>query len=233
MISCIEQTAQWKTYTSSQNIDDLVDALKQAFMDIDKSIRDVQNTTTTGDSSGCTANTAMITPTHILCANAGDSRCVLSTKKGLKTMSSDHKPSGAAERKRIEAAGGIVHRNRVDGDLAVSRTLGDFAYKQRFDLPPEKQKVSCEPDIVCYQRDDSNDEFIILACDGLWDVMSNEDAVGNVRHIQNLGESNPMLIAEEMTDIALEKGAAYKIEPLRSTIYTDCHGIMFVPCRVE
>ena len=55
---------------------------------------------------GCTAVLAIITPTHIVCANAGDSRCVLSVKKSYKNMSEDHKPFNDIESKRVKAAGG-------------------------------------------------------------------------------------------------------------------------------
>ena len=98
-------------------------------------------------------------------ANAGDSRCVLASRRlGVVAMSYDHKPHDEREKKRIEAAGGAVHMKRVDGDLAVSRTFGDFAYKQRADLPASEQKVSNGPDTILHKRSDMNDEFLILAC---------------------------------------------------------------------
>jgi serine/threonine protein phosphatase PrpC len=58
-----------------------------------------------------------------------------------KPLSEDHKPTDEGEKNRIEAAGGTVSWKRVDGDLAVSRALGDFQYKTRPDLPAEQQKV--------------------------------------------------------------------------------------------
>ena len=86
----------------------------------------------------------MITPKYIVCANAGDSRCVMGTNHTAKAMSEDHKPNNAAELKRIELAGGKVHWKRIDGDLAVSRGFGDFQYKTRPDLPQSEQKVNTE-----------------------------------------------------------------------------------------
>ena len=91
--------------------------------------------------SGCTANVAVVTPNHIVCANAGDSRCVLGTNANIKHMSEDHKPTNPLERQRIYEAGGTVHAARVDGDLAVSRAFGDFVYKNP-ELPFAKKKVS-------------------------------------------------------------------------------------------
>lgn len=80
------------------------------------------------------------------------------TGKKAKALSFDHKPVNALEKKRIEAAGGFVQWNRVDGDLAVSRALGDFFYKNRDDLPTEKQKVSCHPEIIIHARSGIGDQ---------------------------------------------------------------------------
>lgn len=79
--------------------------------------------------AGCTANVVMITKTEIICANAGDSRAVLSKKSKAKDLSVDHKPDLPTEKRRIERAGGFVEESRVNGMLALSRSLGDFEYK--------------------------------------------------------------------------------------------------------
>ncbi len=73
---------------------------------------------------------ALITETEIICANAGDSRCVLSEKGKAIELSVDHKPELSTERARIEKAGGFVEDNRVKGVLNLSRSLGDLEYKQ-------------------------------------------------------------------------------------------------------
>ena len=85
---------------------------------------------------GCTAVVVMVTPDKIICANAGDSRAVLARSPqplGLPmqtiALSEDHKPENFGERKRIEACGGFVEDNRVNGSLNLSRSLGDFTYK--------------------------------------------------------------------------------------------------------
>ena len=75
-----------------------------------------------------------MTPEHIYCANSGDSRSVLarvSESGALEAvaLSEDHKPENTAEKTRIETAGGFVKDNRVNGNLALSRALGDFEYK--------------------------------------------------------------------------------------------------------
>lgn len=142
LIGVIQATDQWKEYViaGETNVRLLGDALQQAFLKIDSDLRAHQKTER-ADTSGCTAVCAMITPDHIICSNAGDSRCVLGTGGRTVPLSEDHKPYDEGERKRIEAAGGCVQWKRVDGDLAVSRAFGDFQYKTRADLPAEQQKV--------------------------------------------------------------------------------------------
>lgn len=79
--------------------------------------------------TGCTACVILITETEIYCANAGDSRCVLSQSGTAIELSVDHKPDLATEKFRIEKAGGWVEDNRVNGSLNLSRSLGDMEYK--------------------------------------------------------------------------------------------------------
>lgn len=79
--------------------------------------------------TGCTACVVLITDTEIICANAGDSRCVLSNNGKAIEMSIDHKPDNYGEKARIEKAGGFVEDNRVKGVLNLSRSLGDMEYK--------------------------------------------------------------------------------------------------------
>jgi protein phosphatase 2C family protein 2/3 len=79
-------------------------------------------------------------------------------------------PSGAnvlpGEKARIVAAGGFVDFGRVNGNLALSRALGDFEFKKSADLAPEQQVVTANPDITEHEISD-DDEFLVLACDGL------------------------------------------------------------------
>jgi len=142
IVDALESTPSWQLYIEDgcTNIGHLGDAMKAAFLKIDQDIRKHQGRVTQ-DSSGCTSVTAIITPTHIICANAGDSRCVMGTNGTAKFLSEDHKPYNATERSRIEKAGGYVQYDRVDGDLAVSRAFGDFQYKRKDDNFPEEQKV--------------------------------------------------------------------------------------------
>ncbi|CAA3013285.1 probable protein phosphatase 2C 75 [Olea europaea var. sylvestris] len=116
---------------------------------------------------GSTAVVAVLTPQHVVVANCGDSRAVLCRGGRVVPLSFDHKPDREDERARMEACGGrVVYLDgaRVEGILAMSRAIGD-RYLKPF--------VISEPEISFTKRDEE-DEFLILASDGLWDVMSNE-----------------------------------------------------------
>ncbi len=126
--------------------------------------------------AGCTATVVLITPQEIYCANAGDSRTVLSKAKKACDLSVDHKPNDREEKRRIEQAGGFVQEDRVNGMLALSRALGDFEYKSNNLLKPKDQAVTAYPDIKCLPIQ-SDCEFILLACDGIWDVKTSQQAI--------------------------------------------------------
>jgi len=216
LVDILQSRALWKQYldNGAVDIDLLGEALGQAFVEADVQLRSKQDEGRGDDTSGCTAVCAVITPNHIICSNAGDSRCVLGTNNQTINLSEDHKPYDEGERRRIENAGGSVQWKRVDGDLAVSRALGDFQYKQRPDLPAKDQKVTCWPDITIHKRT-PQDEVLILACDGVWDVMTSAEAVGVVREIFLSGEDNMQLVSEELVDIALNKGPV----PCNTTVF--------------
>ena len=93
-----------------------------------------------------------------------------------KRQSEDHKPENAGELARIQRAGGFVEEGRVNGMLALSRALGDFEYKSSPTLSPKDQVVSCFPEVRTEQIDAAV-QFVILACDGIWDVKTNQQAV--------------------------------------------------------
>ena len=92
----------------------------------------------------------------------------------------------------MTSRGGI---DRVDGFLAVSRALGDIG------LAPH---VSCEPFVSCTKLT-STDDFLILACDGIWDVMSDDDAASIVS--ESVSDANVAAACERLRDTALERGS--------------------------
>lgn len=137
----------------------------------------------TSKNVGCTAVTALVKGTKLYVANAGDSRCILSRRRGeLVTMSEDHKPELPNERSRIEAAGGYVTAGRVNGNLNLTRCIGDHEYKSPT-LPHAQQIISCVPDVAVYNlaAPGADPDFLVLACDGIWDVMDNANVVNFVR----------------------------------------------------
>lgn len=208
LIPVIEANKKWKEYvnTGAKDLNLLSDSLVESFILIDQDIR-AQQDKTPQDQSGCTAVICVVTTRFIMCANAGDSRCVLGTNKTAKGMSEDHKPDDDIEKKRIEKAGGSVHVGRVEGNLAVSRAFGDFEYKDRADLPATEQKVSCEPDIFLHYRT-AQDDVLLLACDGLWDVNSNAEAIAELNgHLAEEQEDGLQTVAGKMLDSSLNKGS--------------------------
>jgi serine/threonine protein phosphatase PrpC len=101
---------------------------------------------------------------------SGDSRGVMSRNGVAIALSTDHKPRDSREFTRIEQAGGFVNAvGRINGNLNLSRSLGDLKYKQLKHLPVEAQVITAEPDVLEFSLTDA-DEFMVLGCDGIWDV---------------------------------------------------------------
>uniref|UniRef100_A0A7S2B8Y2 PPM-type phosphatase domain-containing protein n=1 Tax=Florenciella parvula TaxID=236787 RepID=A0A7S2B8Y2_9STRA len=179
-------------------------ALQEAFLNLDSNLRD-ETRAMQNERSGCTAIATVISPSHIVVANAGDSRSAMQVGSETVALSEDHKPYNAEEKNRIEAAGGCVSMKRVDGELAVSRALGDFQFKDA-NLDAKDTKVTAFPDITIVQRSEA-DEFVILACDGIWDVMTNEQATKQMTSYCEQGEASPRLMCEEMMCDCLERSS--------------------------
>lgn len=141
---------------------------------------------------------------RLVAANVGDSRVVISSNKKAVALSEDHKPTNRKERDRIQKAGGRVIDCRgvwrVNGVLAIARAIGDFSLKPFVSPEPEFREHDLGP----------GDEFAVLASDGLWDVLSNQQAVdlveANWEDYLN-GEASLKDIAELLTKAALAKGS--------------------------
>uniref|UniRef100_A0A6B2LG99 PPM-type phosphatase domain-containing protein n=1 Tax=Arcella intermedia TaxID=1963864 RepID=A0A6B2LG99_9EUKA len=153
------------------------------------------------DPSGSTCVLALLHENYLLVSWIGDSRCVLCRGKKCIPMTVDHTPLRYDEKKRIEKMGGKVNLNDNTGDaprvmqsLAVTRSFGDIKLKRNKFLiaEPEFTETLLEPE----------DRFVILASDGLWDVMSEEEAVAFV-----LSSEEPLSVSEQLLKRAIELGS--------------------------
>jgi serine/threonine protein phosphatase PrpC len=140
---------------------------------------------------GSTAAVVAIIRDSIYTANVGDTRVLLVEMDGtFRQMTKDHRASDPAERDLILKRGGCVINGRAGGVLALSRALGDGGLKDC---------ISAEPFISTAKR--RNGQMLIIACDGVWDVMDNETAVALAR-----AQSTPTTAAREIRDDALRRG---------------------------
>lgn len=171
-------------------------------------------------SSGCTACVCLLQEERharvIYTAHLGDSRAVMArggTATRLTSMT-DHKATDPLECKRVIEAGGQIINDRVNGMLAMTRAFGDHIMKMPV-LPNDV--VSNVPDIT--STDLSNvDNFVIVACDGVWDVMNDQQAIdcviGCMRELTPLawkleaeGRSMAEILARTLVEEALARGS--------------------------
>ncbi|KAI3439862.1 PPM-type phosphatase domain-containing protein [Psidium guajava] len=163
-------------------------AIRRAYHTTDKEILEKALVLGKG---GSTAVTAILIGQRLVVANVGDSRAVICKNGVAKQLSVDHEPS--KEKRLIESRGGFVSNipgdvPRVDGQLAVARAFGDKSLKIH---------LSSEPDVAVEMIDDES-EFIILASDGIWKVMSNQEAVESIRNIKDAQLAARHLIEEAL-----------------------------------
>uniref|UniRef100_A0A3Q2W8C2 Protein phosphatase 1L n=4 Tax=Haplochromini TaxID=319058 RepID=A0A3Q2W8C2_HAPBU len=150
--------------------------LEQQILTLDREI--LEKLSAAYNEAGTTCLVALLSDKELTVANVGDSRGVLCDKDGNAIpLSHDHKPYQLKERKRIKKAGGFISFNgswRVQGILAMSRSLGDYPLKNLNVVIPD-------PDVMSFDLNKLQPEFMILASDGLWDTFSNEEAVRFIR----------------------------------------------------
>ncbi|XP_050225777.2 probable protein phosphatase 2C 28 [Mercurialis annua] len=163
-------------------------AIRKAYKITDEEILDG----VVGSRGGSTAVTAiLIDQEKLIVANVGDSRAVLCRNGTARQLSVDHEPQ--KEKEVVESRGGFVSERpgnvpRVDGQLAMTRAFGDGKLKEH---------ISSEPDVITKAIDEDS-EFLILASDGLWKVMSNEEAYDCIRELEDSQEAAEKLIAEAL-----------------------------------
>lgn len=182
---------------------DVRDVLNSSFVLIDQQI----NSKLPGN-SGCTAAVCILRwelpddisnqvndlsqhKRKLYTANVGDSRIVLFRNGHSIRLTYDHKASDILEMQRVEQAGGLIMKSRVNGMLAVTRSLGDKFFDGL---------VVGNPFTACVEIT-TEDEFLILACDGLWDVIDDQEACEIIRNIREPNEA-----AKTLVRYALENG---------------------------
>ncbi|XP_021860159.1 probable protein phosphatase 2C 27 isoform X1 [Spinacia oleracea] len=156
-------------------------------------------------SSGTTAITAMIFGRSLLVANAGDSRAVLCRRGMALEMSKDHRPCCRNELARVESLGGYVEYGYLNGQLGVTRALGDWHLEGMKHIDKKGGPLSAEPELKLVTLT-KEDEFLIIGCDGIWDVFSNQNVVDFVR--KRLQTHNDVkLCCKEVVEEAIKRDA--------------------------
>ncbi|XP_028761685.1 probable protein phosphatase 2C 58 isoform X1 [Neltuma alba] len=162
-------------------------AVRRAYLTTDEEILGQALVLGRGGSTAVTA--ILINGQKLVVGNVGDSRAVICKNGKAEQLSVDHEPS--KEKRLIESRGGFVSNipgdvPRVDGQLAVARAFGDKSLKMH---------LSSEPDVAIKEIEDDT-EFLILASDGIWKVVSNQEAVESIRQIKDAQAAAKRLIDE-------------------------------------
>ena len=155
----------------------------------------------------CVASDPEAGTSELVVANAGDCRVVLSRAGKAIDLSTDQRPNCSTETSRIERAGGFVEDGYINGHLGVARAFGDFhidGLKGGADGKPGPLIVTPEVETRTLT---TQDEFIVLACDGLWDVFSSQNAIDFTR-IALRGHNDPEIAARELCNEALRRDSA-------------------------
>ncbi len=154
-------------------------SIKNGFQELDGKIEDDLGDKHKGKvlTGGSTACAVWIRHGRCYCANVGDSRAVMSRRGRAVDVTVDHKPTNPGEKKRIAESGGFIIKDRVEGILGVARSFGDFTYKQiKKGAKVKDPVISVVPNISTFDIKEGV-EFLVLATDGIWDVMTSQQVV--------------------------------------------------------
>lgn len=179
------------------------EAVKNAYLELDKRFSEACRLDDSL-SSGTTVLTALIQGRNLLVANAGDCRAVLCRKGVAVPMSTDHDPSSAWEKSRIESVGGYVVDGYLNGQVTVARAIGDW-HMQGLKEEGEQGPLSAMPEIQSRELSE-DDEFLLMGCDGLWDVFTNEGAISFARK-QLQRHNDPEQCSRELVVEALRRNS--------------------------
>eukprot|EP01127_Copromyxa_protea_P006060 TRINITY_DN15871_c0_g1_i1.p1 TRINITY_DN15871_c0_g1~~TRINITY_DN15871_c0_g1_i1.p1 ORF type:complete len:372 (-),score=68.83 TRINITY_DN15871_c0_g1_i1:95-1072(-) len=199
-------------------IDDLYDekVMARVCMDCDQSFLDSEEFKHNEDGAAGIFSLVQKLPDgtyRTLHANIGDSRTILARWKAdgqyeAIQCTTDHKPTDPAERARIEAAGGSVSLQRVDGQLALSRAFGDRLLKTPKDAPSETRKVTSNPEFTQFTA--NNKDFLLLCCDGIYeaDVFDRQGAIDWVaKRLEGKEDPDLAQVCAELLDECLVRGS--------------------------
>jgi len=169
----VKQTPQYKH-------GDIPGACTDGFVEMDSQLNSDQRLS--DDISGSTGIMLILDgDNHFYAASVGDSKCIISCQGLAQELSYDHLPTNPDEYLRIKKAGGFVNHDRVNGSLAMSRAFGDFIFKQNEELSSIQQAVTCKPEVHHRDLNNQHDEFMVLASDGVWEVLTPQQVVDFIR----------------------------------------------------
>ena len=174
------------------NIDNYENKIKNIFLEIDKNLK--ENNYYQVGSTACIIYITLENSKRIIyCANVGDTRAVLIKTIGQKRLSYDDRANDPKEHDRIIKEGGVVFGGRVYGQLMLSRAFGDWELKT--------YGVSCIPHIIRYEIQD-DDKYLIIASDGVWDVIDDEDV-----YQLSKNKNNSKDFCDEIMKYTIERGS--------------------------
>ena len=186
---------------NEDNLNKIASLIKNSFLLIDSKIL---NNSSLKNNIGSTATIILlfklgnknIFTKYLICANIGDSKGYILSKKKIYQITIDHNCNNTNEVSRILNRGGIVLNNRVCGILMPTRSFGDKDMK--------KYGVICEPEFFC-KKIKEYDKYIIIASDGLWDVISENDIIEFVNTYENKILSSEEF-SKKIVELAIKKG---------------------------
>jgi serine/threonine protein phosphatase PrpC len=136
--------------------------MKDSFIEFDKNLTKESERNFLLRQGGSTAVTSLVTPTHIIVANIGDTPCMIFESNNAQVLyeTVDHTPSNETERLRVEMQGAVIEPGNHDGELriktnkgqiSVTRAFGQVSFKK--DIPLENHIIIAEPEINIWKRD--------------------------------------------------------------------------------
>lgn len=178
--------------------------------EIIKTFTEVDQNSASIQTSGSTAACCLIRKAPesnsrtLFVANVGDTRAVLCTDTTAKRLTYDHTAADANEVKRIEGVGGFILRGRILGILSVARAIGDHALKKYVISQPYTTVTPLT----------GRERFLIVACDGVWDVFKDEEAADFIRTGLKSKAFTEQEAANKLVEAAVEKGSQDNITAL-------------------